>query len=590
MPVSNKNIRATAYSEFWGTEFEESIYLWDGAKHQISFSQWDKVDVPTLKDKFATKEQIRLAHEYCKKVYLKIMPQLAAKLNQIHHLELPVSFWRTVCGRWLFEYICVVYEKYSYLSNLDLENTDIVLLDKASFYTPKGFNDSWECFSSDFGVQQLVSHYYYLFAQKKFPSLSKEFQSNAKFQQRWSYPHFIHLVKQFIRNSMKIILPKKKCKIILLKTYIHRRLIQELVRKSKGKIQDVRLPRVDFFSDTIDYEKREKLLNIEVEKGGFENFLVETFYYGLPRSIIEYFNDYYRAFLRDIKAKQFDYIVSEKWIGDFATAIYVAIAKLLGKKLIFTQHGAFTQLCNTNVEWLQFSIVDIYLTTGWKSNHPNVVAGGFACREITSYQYEPWKKGILYVCNGWPLYLVRFTDGAVGNTISVEKLKATYEFIDLLPDSLAQYFVLRLRPLPFHWDAERFWQISKKNIRTDDVNQNLLVSISKAKMVIIDYFSTGLAEILATGVPCLIIRNPLIDSLSAEYEDLFDELAKVGVVHSSAQSAISQLTQIYGDLQQWWNSEPVQLAVHEFKSKTLDHPFRTTNYLLSCLNHEHISA
>lgn len=579
--ISKKNIRATAYSEFWGTEFEESVYLFQGAKQQIPFSQWHNITTPTMKDQFATKREIDLAHEYCKQVYLEIIPQLAARLNQIHRMNHPISFWRTLCGRWLFEYICVVYEKYSYLSNLDLENTDIVLLDKGSFYIPKGFNDSWQCFSTDFGVQQLVSHYYYLFAQKKFPSLSKEFQSDTKFRQRWSYSHLVHLVKQSLRNSIKVILPKKKCKIILLKTYIHRRLIRELVHKSKGKIQYAKLPKGDFFSDTIDYEKREKLLNIEADTNSFEYFLVQTFYYGLPRPLIEYFNDYYRTFLRDIKAKRFDYIVSEKWIGDFATAIYIAIAKLFGKKLIFTQHGAFTQLYHTNVEWLQFSIADIYLTTGWKNNHPNAIAAGFACREITDYHYQPRKKTILYICNAWILYLVRFMNLAVGNSISVKKLEMTRDFIELLPDSLSKHFVLRNRPLSFHWDAEHFWQISKTNIRMDDVNQDLLSSISEARIVVIDYFSTSFAEILATGVPCIIIHDRETDPLADEYKDLFDKLAYAGVVHHSAQSAVSQLTQIYDNVQHWWESESVRKAINNLKSKTIGQPSKTIDYLMS---------
>ena len=58
MMISKKNIRDTAYSEFWGTEFEESVYLWEGAKHRIPLNEWDKIDSSTLKDWFSTKEEI----------------------------------------------------------------------------------------------------------------------------------------------------------------------------------------------------------------------------------------------------------------------------------------------------------------------------------------------------------------------------------------------------------------------------------------------------------------------------------------------------------------------------------------------------
>ncbi|MGB2807836.1 MAG: hypothetical protein WBC22_08855, partial [Sedimentisphaerales bacterium] len=157
----------------------------------------------------------------------------------------------------------------------------------------------------------------------------------------------------------------------------------------------------------------------------------------------------------------------------------------------------------------------------------------------------------------------------------------TRDFIELLPDSLSKHFVLRNRPLPFHWDAEYFWQISKKNIRMDDVNQNLLASISKARIVVIDHFSTSFAEILTTGVPCIIIHDRETDPLADEYKDLFDKLACAGVVHYSAQSAVSKLTQIYDNIQQWWESESVLKAVDSLKSKTINQPSKTINYLMS---------
>lgn len=582
--ISKKNIRATSYSEFWGTKFEDSVFLWQGAKNQIPYSQWDSIDTPTLEDKFSTKEDIRLAHDYCKEVYEKIFPKLAASLNRIHKTDHPVSFWRIVCGRWFFEYVCVVYEKYCYLSELDLDNTDLVLLDENSFYTPKDFVDSCQCFTSDFGVQQLVSHYYYLFAKKNFPSLPKEFGSIAKTTANFTFDNIARFIKGHLRNTTKSILPSKKHDAILVKTYINRRLIREISRRSKGKIKYIGLPKVISFSDRIDYKGREKLLDIQTENGSFEYFLVQTLYYALPQFIIEHFNNHYRIFMTDIKAKDFDYIVSEAWLGDFATAIYVAISKKLGKKLIFTQHGAFTQIYHTNVEWLQFSMADKYLTTGWESNHSNSIIAGFACREITDYQYHPSKKNILYVCNAWVLYLVRFMNLAVGNTNSVEKLKMTLNFIDNLPDHLHKNFVLRDRPLPFHWNAEDFLQTEKKGIRMDDASQNLLTSISEARIVVIDHFSTSFAEILAMGTPFIVIHDRETDPLLNEYMDIFAKLHDAGVVHYSAESAVAKLNNIYDNVQQWWNSEIVKKAVDNLKEKTIGPPSQTVEYLLSLVD------
>jgi len=582
--VSKKNILATAYCEFWGTEYHDSIYLWEGAKHQVPLSQWDKVAATTLENVFSTKEKICLAHEYCKKIYYKLLPLLAVKLNEIHQLNYPVSFWETVCGRWFFEYICLVYDKYVCLSKLDLEHTSIKTLDKDSFYTPKGFNDALRCFTSDFGVQQLVSHYYYLFSHKKFPSISKKYRFAETFREKWSLGHFWYLAKQSARNLIKNILPKKKCEIAFVKTRIHEELIRFLVSESRGKIQSFALPKIKFFTKDVNYKKRKKILEIETKKDTFEFFLVQTLYYAVPREVVEQFYDYYPAFLKDIKTKQFTQIVSEIWIGHFPTAIYVAITQTMGKKLMFPQHGAFTQCHNANMEWFQFSVADVYITTGWVSNFPKAVTGGFVCRNITTYKFETWKKDILYISPAWFLYTRRFEDTAIVNSFAIRKLRRAMDIIDSIPDSLITYFVLRPRRISCQWDAEHIWEIEKKPIRIDNFNQNLLVSISNAKIVIIDQTSTCLAEILATGAPFLIVQNPQIDLLSDEWEGMFDELIKVGVAHTSAHSLMSQLVQVYDNIEQWWNSNHVREAIAQFKATTIDDPMKVTDYFLSCVN------
>lgn len=58
-----------------------------------------------------------------------------------------------------------------------------------------------------------------------------------------------------------------------------------------------------------------------------------------------------------------------------------------------------------------------------------------------------------------------------------------------------------------------------------------------------------------------------------------------GSFHRS-KSAISHLTNIYEDVQQWWNSEVVYAAISKLISKTLAPPSKTIDYLLSCLKED----
>ena len=44
----NINIRATALEEFWGTEYDDDIYLWEGAKHNYTLNKIGKIKDPDI--------------------------------------------------------------------------------------------------------------------------------------------------------------------------------------------------------------------------------------------------------------------------------------------------------------------------------------------------------------------------------------------------------------------------------------------------------------------------------------------------------------------------------------------------------------
>jgi putative transferase (TIGR04331 family) len=139
-------------------------------------------DVPTLHDLFATQSEIQQGHDFCKSFYYRVLPVLAGKLNEVHGVDLPVSFWKTSFGYWLYRHIAIVYEKYCYLSLINVDQTGIKLLDKRDFYVPQDHYHHIFCFACDFGVQQLVSHYYYLFKTKEFEVVRKQFCYNYQDQ------------------------------------------------------------------------------------------------------------------------------------------------------------------------------------------------------------------------------------------------------------------------------------------------------------------------------------------------------------------------------------------------------------------------
>jgi putative transferase (TIGR04331 family) len=598
MTISCKNIRATADEVFWGGECNESIYLWEGAKYNLSLHEIEKMKTPTMEDLFSSMEMKEDANEYCKMIYHKLLPSLTAVLNEIHGLRLPETFWKAVFGFWLFAHVCVVYEKFSYLSKLDIDNTSIKLMDKDSFYYPNDYYDHMRCFCSDFGVQQLVSQYYYLYLKGDNHSVPircavmKEDQSLAPYRnlmigrKRGVKDIARCLVSRYlikVNNAMLLVCPDPKIAICCV--HFESDIMKSIIAKSKGQIRPMDLPYVKIKRRQLRREDRKRFVSIN-SNNQFEEYLANTLYYCVPKILVEYFRDYYDTYLKDIQKKRFTHIVTEVWKSFAPTSIYVAIAQQEGRKVIFQQHGCSSQWIKCNSDWLDYSVADNYLTTGWAGDNKKIVQGGFSCRNLRSYEYEKCKKDILYV--GTTRFPYTFQFVGIVNSNVIKYFKIFRDFFKLLPDHLKEHLILRPRSLKgffgegrYCFDAEKIWDTKANNIRI--CNGVFSEIIYESKILIIDHLSTGVGEILNANIPCMIIHDGHIEQLEDEYSGIFDDLIDCGVVHRSAESAVLQLAKIYDDVEGWWKSDVVQNAHKKICSGTYDHPSNTVNYLLSCL-------
>jgi len=577
--ISRVNIRATSLPEFWGTEYENSVYLWEGAKHGLTLDEITENPVPTVEDIFPGPDERAKADGFCRTVYERLLPRVAEKLDEIHGLDLPVSFWETAFGRWLYRHISIAWEKFSYLSLVDTETTDIILLDEESFYVPEDHYDYLRCFGGDFGVQQLVSVYYRMFSGKTFPAVRRKYSFDAGAEVTPVLRILSRMKKRAARVWAELTRRNDKIETALCNVYYTDEVFDRLAAESGGRIRRIELPEVKSTLAGTDFDKRGKLLEVEAEND-FERFLVRTLLHSFPRLFIEMFGSHYDAYKKDINRRNYRYIVTEVWISHIRTSIYLATARLHGVRIILQQHGASTQWHRNNLIRLELAAADIFLSTGWRSDDPKVVPGGFATREIRPYRFRKQRGKILYVsCTRLP-FLIQFNQ-AEANTVFIRILRNTAEFIDRLPDEFRRDFVLRPRREPGFWDTEHTLEVERKNIRVD--HGDFSESISKARIVVIDHLSTGIAEILMNRIPCLIIHDERIEPLAEDFADIFDELIECGVVHGSPESAVEKLKEIYDDVEAWWKSPEVENAVETLVSRTLGPPSKTIDYLLSRL-------
>ncbi len=86
------------------------------------------------------------------------------------------------------------------------------------------------------------------------------------------------------------------------------------------------------------------------------------------------------------------------------------------------------------------------------------------------------------------------------------------------------------------------------------------------------------------NVPFILVHDVDFIPLEDDFKLIFDELVSCGVIHTSAQSAVSHLLSIYDDVQEWWQSDSVRRPVKRLVDASLAPASKTTDYLLSLLS------
>lgn len=571
---SKINIRATILKEFWGNEYERNIYLWEGGKHNLTLGEIERLEAETLQDIFTSGDEIDEAIEACKRLYFRFIPILAGKLNKYHSLNLSDEFWQIAFGYWLYRHICIVYEKYHYLSKININESSIKLLDKRSFFIPFDYGDHVTFFASDLGVQQLVSEYYYLFADKKFETVEKNI-TNDKTQKVVKNGLKLRIRTVVVNSVSDIVKHFVEPKVILLNAYYAKRHLKSIFYKSRGKVFPKELPKIELNNDHLDVSKRKTILFSE-SNDKFENYLTDTLIYCTPSIFIEHFKVHYSTYLDDVMTAKYLHIVSEGWIGQSNAALYCAIANEKNKNLIFQEHASGHSIVDRSNFWIYSNLPQMFLTTGWTSKEEKIHKGGFVSKLPQKYSFKKNSKDILFIGHSSYPYLVEFS-WHPSNSSFLRELYVIQRFVDILPKALYSNFKFRPRRAKHLWDTELTLGLADKKELVD--RGNFSESIHNSRIVVIDHISTGIAELLQIGTPFLLLMNDHV-KICSDAKSIFKELEECGLVHYSPDTVVEKLIEIYDKVEEWWKSKDIAETVEKFRSSFIASPSTTIDFLL----------
>ena len=82
--------------------------------------------------------------------------------------------------------------------------------------------------------------------------------------------------------------------------------------------------------------------------------------------------------------------------------------------------------------------------------------------------------------------------------------------------------------------------------------------LNESRLCVGTYHSTTDLETLAINYPTITYFNPELNEFRDSAQTYFDELQRVGIFHTTPETAAKKVNEVYEDPLLWWNSKDVQ--------------------------------
>jgi len=145
-------------------------------------------------------------------------------------------------------------------------------------------------------------------------------------------------------------------------------------------------------------------------------------------------------------------------------------------------------------------------------------------------------------------------------------------FVEHLPNPIRNAIVVRLYPEDYGWDQKSRWRERFPELELEHGESRIEDLIARSRLYISTYNGTTFLESIALDVPTVIYWKEQHWELRESASRCFEDLKRVGVFHSTPESAARHVAQIWDDVAGWWSSSDVQEVCTAFKRRYCDSP------------------
>ncbi len=331
------------------------------------------------------------------------------------------------------------------------------------------------------------------------------------------------------------------------------------------------LPRLWRFSakltpQSVNESLRGKLNFSDCSDGGFSKFLSDSISRHLPTVYLEGFKDLLvQTFNENALTKPPRAIFTNTLLHRSEQfKLWSATLVTQGKTKLFSgQHGGGYRVSRF-VSWgeeYELSVVDEFLSWSKNSFEPKITP---TCVQTVSESFEPNQNGNLLVVLG---PITRNSD--IYGMLGVQSNSTYFKFLDELISSLsgevrAQTIV---RPKsasqvrkPARVSSDQAENIISTPINIDHGGVGLTQRLMSSRLAVVTYNETTIPTNMMFGFPTIALWDPKYVRLNNQAEAVYHQMHEAKILFYSPQLAAEHITQIWSDVEGWWNSPQVRLA------------------------------
>ncbi len=500
--------------------------------------------------------------KYLKDYYYKLIEIVTNFLNSYHNLNKPAKYWNLIVGPYLANTLTIVWSRWEEIrqilekkKNININVFEGDLVDHSHLDMSDFINNQFNQYWNHFIYKEIL-----IYKGIKFNEIKPSIKRITKYKNISS----VSLGEKLLGCYDKLLCSLfKKQNIILHRSYFG---------NTSNIILNLRLNKfpvfgAQFFNYTYNKKKikieRPKIICSKDNSNIFEKFFEQLLIRLLPQSYLERYSEIIKI-VKKINYNPKIIFSALGFVENDLFKIWTAEKFIEKKEIIFSDHGFILD------EFVNFNYYSFSPNKYVKWKNLNKTKGHGLPPNIFVKKKETLnnesKKKLLFILNVEPIFPFRI-GGCPVAADTLDNFKEWKNIYSGLNNIIKENTILRPPP---HNDPHNYWNInqmikSEIGLNLIDTNKKLYRSFESSKLVINTVPQTTFLETMYYDIPNVVYYNNAFMNLSADTAALIEEMREKKILFSDPKKMSDHLNNIWGNPQNWWNSEDINLFKKKFK-------------------------